>query len=172
MRRGMAAARRQALATAVQADHFAGIHDGLVASYGDGPLAGELAAAAAQAHQGYREIARYLREDYAPRAAQTDGVGAERYAIAARLSLGADLDAAAAYEWGWAELARIEAEIAAEADKISPGAGVAEASALLDQSQYVTSADAYPACRTAMTRRSPSWTASTSTSRRRCARSR
>jgi uncharacterized protein (DUF885 family) len=143
LERRIPAARRQALESAVQADHFAGIHDGLVAGYGDGPLAGELAAAAAQAHQGYREIARYLREDYAPRAAETDGVGAERYAIAARLGLGADLDLAEAYEWGWAELARIEAEMAAEADKISPGASVAEASALLDRSQYVTGTDAY-----------------------------
>jgi uncharacterized protein (DUF885 family) len=140
---GMPAARRQALEAAAQADHFGGIHDGLAAAYGDGPLAGELAAAVAQAHRGYREIARYLRADYAPRAAEADGVGAERYAVAARLSLGADLDAAEAYEWGWAELARIEAEMAAEAGKISPGASVAEATTLLDQSQYVTGTDAY-----------------------------
>ena len=32
------AARRQALESAVQADRFAGIHDGLLASYGEGPL--------------------------------------------------------------------------------------------------------------------------------------
>jgi uncharacterized protein (DUF885 family) len=140
---GMPAARRQALEAAVQADHFVGIHDGLAAAYGDGPLAGELAAAVAQAHRGYREIARYLRGDYAPRAAEADGVGAERYAVAARLSLGADLDAAEAYEWGWAELASIEAEMAAEAGKISPGASVAEATTLLDQSQYVRGTDAY-----------------------------
>ena len=81
-----------------------------MASYGDGPLAGELAAAAEQAHGGYREMARYLREDYAPRASERDAVGAERYAVAARISLGADIDPAEAYEWGWAELARIEAE--------------------------------------------------------------
>jgi uncharacterized protein (DUF885 family) len=140
---GMPAARRQALEAAAQAGHFAGIHEGLAAAYGDGPLAGELAAAVAQAHRGYREIARYLREDYAPRAAEADGVGAERYAVAARISLGADLDAAEAYEWGWAELARIEAELAGEADKISSGASVAEATALLAESQYVTGTDAY-----------------------------
>lgn len=132
------AARRQALESAVQADRFTGIHDDLVAGYGDGPLAGELAAAAAQAHQGYREIARYLREDYAPLAAETDGVGAERYAVAARLSLGADIDLAEACEWGWAELARIEAELAAEADKVSPGVSAAEASALLDRGPPTT----------------------------------
>jgi uncharacterized protein (DUF885 family) len=140
---GLPAARRQALESAVQADRLAGAHDDLVASYGDGPLAGELAAAAAQAQQGYDEIARYLREQYAPRARETDGVGAERYAVASRLTLGADIDPVEAYEWGWAELGRIQAELAAEADKISPGASVAEAAVLLNQSEYVTGADAY-----------------------------
>ena len=73
--RGLTAARRQAVEAAAAADRYAGTHDALVASYGDGPLAGELAAAAEQAHGGYRELARYLREDYAPRAAERDAVG-------------------------------------------------------------------------------------------------
>jgi uncharacterized protein (DUF885 family) len=143
--RGLTAARRQAVEAAAAADRYAGTHDGLVASYGDGPLAGELAAAAEQAHGGYRELARYLREDYAPRASERDAVGAERYAVAARISLGADIDPAEAYEWGWAELARIEAEMAIEADKVSPGASPDEAAAVLDQTAYVTGADAYQA---------------------------
>jgi uncharacterized protein (DUF885 family) len=141
--RGLAAARRQAVEAAAQADMYAGAHDPLVASYGGGPLAGELAAAADQAHRGYREVARYLRDDYAPRAAERDGVGAERYAIAARLSLGADIDLAEAYAWGWDELARIEAELAAEAGQVSPGAGLDEAAALLNQAEYVTGTGAY-----------------------------
>jgi len=141
--RGLAAARRQAMAAAAQADGYAGTHDPLVASYGDGPLSGELADAAVQAHRGYREIARYLREDYAPRAAERDGVGAERYALAARLSLGADIDLAEAYEWGWAELGRIEAELAAEAGKVSPGASLDEAAAALNEAEYVTGTGAY-----------------------------
>jgi uncharacterized protein (DUF885 family) len=114
-----------------------------VASYGGGPLAGDLADAAAQAHRGYQEIARYLREDYAPRAAERDGAGAERYALAARLSLGADIDLAEAYEWGWAELGRIEAELAAEAAKVSPGASLDEAAAALNEAEYVTGTGAY-----------------------------
>jgi len=141
--RGLAAARRQAVAAAAQADGYAGAHDPLVASYGDGPLAGELAEAATQAHRGYREVARYLREDYAPRASERDGVGAERYALAARLSLGADIDLAEAYEWGWAELGRIEAELAAEAAMVSPGASVDAAAAALNQAEYVTGTGAY-----------------------------
>ena len=140
---GLAAARRQAVEAAIQAERYAGTHDALVACYGEGPLAAELAAAAARAHGGYREMARYLREDYAPRAAERDGVGGERYAVAARLSLGADIDLAEAYEWGWAELARIEAEMAIEADKISPGGSLDEAAAVLDETEYVTGADAY-----------------------------
>jgi uncharacterized protein (DUF885 family) len=143
--RGLTAARRQAVEAAAAADRYAGTHDAVVASYGDGPLAGQLAAAAEQAYGGYRELARYLREDYAPRASDRDAVGAERYAVAARISLGADIDLAEAYEWGWAELARIEAEMATEADKVSPGAGPDEAAAVLDQTEYVTGADAYQA---------------------------
>lgn len=142
--RGMPVARRQAVEGAIQADRYAaGTHDALVASYGDGPLAAELATAARAAHAGYAEIARYLRESYAPQAAEADAVGAERYVAAARLTLGADLDPREAYEWGWAELARIEAEMAAEADQVRHGASVDEAMAILDESVYVDGEDAY-----------------------------
>ncbi len=141
--RDLPAARRQAVEAAAGADRCVGSHDALVASYGGGPAGAELAAAAARADQGYAEIARYLRADYAPRAAEADAVGAERYAVAARLSLGADLDLTEAYQWGWAELRRIEAEMTAEADRVRPGASVAEATALLNESAYVTGADAY-----------------------------
>jgi len=143
LRRGLPAARRQAVEAAVSADRCVGSHDALVSSYGEGPLTAELAAAAAEAYRGYAEMARYLREDYAPRATEVDAVGAERYAVAARLSLGADIDLKEAYEWGWAELRRIEAEMAAEADKLSPGASVPEATAILDESAYVTGDNAY-----------------------------
>ena len=147
--RGLAAARRQATQSAEQADRYAGggtaagTHDALVASYGDGPLAGELAAAAAEAHAGYSAIARWLREEYAPRAAAGDGVGADRYALAARLSLGADMDMHDAYRWGWEELDRVEAEMSAEADRVKAGATVAEATEILDRTQFVAGADAY-----------------------------
>jgi uncharacterized protein (DUF885 family) len=140
---GLTAARRQATEAAAEAEGYAGTHDELVASYGDGPLADELARAAARAYRGYLEMARYLREDYAPRAAERDGVGGDRYAVAARLSLGADIDLAEAYEWGWAELARIEAEMAIEAAKISPGGSLDDAAAVLGETEYVTGTDAY-----------------------------
>src|SRR5580704_980902 len=119
--RGLPAARRQAVEGAIQADKYA----------------------AGTAHAGYAETARYLRESYAPRAKETDAVGAERYAIAARLTLGADIDPREAYDWGWAELARIEAEMAAEAGRVRHGASVDEATAILDESAYVDGEDAY-----------------------------
>ena len=147
LRRGLPAARRQAVGAADQARRYAEIrtHDALLAEYGDGPLADELADAARTAYAGYTSLARYLREEYAPRAAAADGVGAERYAVNARLSLGADLDAREAYEWGWAELGRIEAEMAAEASRVRPGASVPEASAILDETEVVDGEDAYQA---------------------------
>jgi uncharacterized protein (DUF885 family) len=143
LERSLPAARRQAVQAAVSADHCVGSHDALVAAYGDGALAAELAAAVAQADQGYTEIARYLREDYAPRATEVDAVGAERYAVAARLNLGADIDLKDAYDWGWHELQRIEAEMTAEADAVRPGASVPEATAILNESEYVLGEDAY-----------------------------
>jgi uncharacterized protein (DUF885 family) len=144
LQRGLPAARRQALESAVQAERYAGgAHHRLVAAYGEGPLAGRLAAAADAAHTAYAETARYLRTDYAPRASASDAVGAERYAVAARLCLGADIDPVEAYEWGWEELHRIEAELAHEAGRVHPGASVDGATERLGQTQYVVGHDAY-----------------------------
>lgn len=142
---GMPAARRQALELAVQTALFAsdGTHRALVTSYGDGPVRAELERGAEAAHAGYAEATRYLREEYAPRAAQEDAVGAERYAVGARLNLGADIDLVDAYQWGWAELARIGAELAAEAQRVRPGASVEEATTILNETQYVDGVDAY-----------------------------
>jgi uncharacterized protein (DUF885 family) len=125
------------------ADAGAGRHAPLVTEYGDGSLAGELAAAVAVAHEGYREMARYLREDYAPHAAAADGVGPERYAVEARLHIGADLDFRETYEWGWVELRRVQEELAAEIKRIDGGANVTETMAVLDESECVASAEAY-----------------------------
>ncbi len=143
--RGLPAARRQAVESADQADRYAAgaTHDAVVRACGDGPRAGELAAAAAAAHAAYAEVARWLRTEYAPRAAEADGVGPERHAVARRLMLGADLDPVESSEWAWAELHRIEDELAAEADRVRPGASPAEAAALLDETDVVTGADAY-----------------------------
>jgi uncharacterized protein (DUF885 family) len=147
LRRGMPAARRQALGAAAQAEQYAAVktHDALIASYGDGPLASALTKAAHTAYAGYTALARYLREVYAPRATGVDGVGADRYAIGARISLGADLDAREAYDWGWAELARIESELAEEASRVRAGASVSEAEEILNGTEFIEGEDAYQA---------------------------
>ncbi|HEX6498856.1 MAG TPA: DUF885 domain-containing protein [Micromonosporaceae bacterium] len=149
--RGLVASRRQALDAAIQADTYAGTggrtptHAALVASYGDGPLRAELEDAARLAHGAYQETARFLRDRYAPQATERDGVGADRYRIWSRMALGADVDPVEAYEWGWAELYRLEEQMVAEAAAIRTGATLDEVEALLDGSEYVDGPDAYRA---------------------------
>ncbi len=134
---GLVAARRQALEAAQQAGGWAGagpdapFFDHLVTE-ADG-VAGvtpaqrdELDAAASAATEAYAELARYLRDTYAPDAGEADAVGAERYQVLARAFLGADVDLAEAYEWAWDELARIEADMAGECRHLPPDAGIAE----------------------------------------------
>jgi uncharacterized protein (DUF885 family) len=146
--RELPAARRQAVEAAAQADRYAGANGGdpafaaVLRGY-TGPDQADLAVAADRAHAAYAETARFLREEYAPRAAEADAVGPERYAVASRMSLGADIDPVEAYHWGWAELRRIEAEMAAEATAVRPGASPDEAADLLDGSEYVDGPDAY-----------------------------
>lgn len=145
--RGLVAARRQAVEAANQAQRYAeaGTFQTVRDEYGDGPLQAELAAAVDAAHAAYADTARWLREWYAPRAAEADGVGPERYAAAARISLGADPDPVEAYQWAWEELRRLEREMAAEAHRVQSGASIEEAIAYLDQTEYVVGADAYRA---------------------------
>jgi uncharacterized protein (DUF885 family) len=145
--RGLVAARRQALEAAKQARRYAdgqSFHE-VVEAYGEGPLRGDLRAAADAAHAGYAETAGWLRDTYAPQAVEADGVGPERYAVASRLSLGASIDPVEAYEWGWHELRRLETEMAIEADKVLPGATIDEAIAHLDVTESLDDVDAYRA---------------------------
>jgi uncharacterized protein (DUF885 family) len=144
---GVVAARRQALEGATQAQRYADSAAFLPVAerYGSGPLAAELAAAAGRAHASFAETARFLREEYAPQAAEADGVGAGRYAINARLALGADIDLLDAYDWGWAELRDIEEQMRTEANRVLPGASIEEAVAHLNATEFVEDADAYRA---------------------------
>ena len=64
---------------------------------------------------------RFLLDEYLPNARQKDGVGKERYEVAARRFLGMEIDPEETYAWGWEELARIEEEIAKTAQQILPG---------------------------------------------------
>jgi uncharacterized protein (DUF885 family) len=148
--RGLPAARRQAVEAAGEADRYAGLagvsptYATLVAAAPD-DLRPRLLGAAEAAHGAFAQVARWLREDYAPRAVDVDGVGPERYALYVREELGADLDPVESYEWGWAELHRIEDEIDAELARVRPGASAAETVAALNETESVDGQDAYRA---------------------------
>ncbi|WP_258726323.1 DUF885 domain-containing protein [Cellulomonas sp. NS3] len=109
-----------------------GWHAGFVAP-GPDALRTELDAGADAAATAVAELRDWIAGTYLPAVQGTpDGVGREAYLVAARSSIGATLDPDEAYAWGWEELARIEAEMVREADRVLPGATPAEAFAHLD----------------------------------------
>ncbi|WP_136519682.1 DUF885 domain-containing protein [Cellulomonas telluris] len=144
LRRGVRSAPRQAEAVVGQlgdwldASDGRGWHAGFVAgSEAAGvpaALRGRLDAAAESAAGGIDALRTWIAQEYLPAVGDVpDAVGRERYLLAARLHTGADLDPQEAYDWGWEELARIEADMAAEADRLLPGASAQEALAHLDE---------------------------------------
>jgi uncharacterized protein (DUF885 family) len=143
--RGLVAARRQAVEAAAQAQRYVDVasFQAVVEEHGDRPVREELVTAANAATAGYAETARWLREEYAPRAATADGVGAQRYAVACRISLGTEIDPREAYAWGWHELRRLEREMAAEAGRVRSGATVDEAIDHLNQTDFLIGIGAY-----------------------------
>jgi uncharacterized protein (DUF885 family) len=142
LRRGLVAARRQALACADQGATWSGGKDGpaffqtLIAKNdgvgtANGALRRRLGAAAVNASDAYAKATRFLREEYAPKAAERDAVGTERYQLWARAFLGATIDLQETYQWGWDELHRIEQRMASVASRILPGQSLAEVVHLL-----------------------------------------
>ncbi|MGH3929311.1 MAG: DUF885 domain-containing protein [Pseudonocardiaceae bacterium] len=140
---GNAAAVRQVLRVIQQCDTWVGgngrasFFDTLVAGADrtegvTSALSNDLRVAAAAATAGYAETARFLREELVPRARERDAVGRDRYQLWSRYFLGARVDLAEVYEWGWAEFTRIETEMREVAGRILPGATPAEAAAALD----------------------------------------
>ncbi|NNH08565.1 DUF885 domain-containing protein [Cellulomonas fimi] len=143
LRRGVRSAPRQARAVVGQLDEWLaaadgrGWHAGFVAGADEAVLPGALRTrldeAARTAASGVADLREWVAAQYLPAVAdEPDAVGTERYLLAARLHTGADLDPHEAYAWGWDELARIEADMAAEADRVLPGAAPQEALAHLD----------------------------------------
>jgi uncharacterized protein (DUF885 family) len=137
--RGLLAAPRQVEVVAGQLAEWLGPAGGRswfadVVAPGPRHLRGPLDAGAGAATDAVAQLRRYLLADYAPRTAGVpDAVGPERYAVAVRGSTGADLDLADAYAYGWAEVRRLEAEVAAQAELVRPGAGPAAAMAWLEE---------------------------------------
>jgi uncharacterized protein (DUF885 family) len=97
-------------------------------------LRADLGKAAASADAAVASLCGWLRADYLPGTEGTpDGVGPERYALGVRRWLGARLDLAEAYEWGWSQYREIMAQMTAEAARILPGASPREAMRYLDE---------------------------------------
>ena len=138
--RGVKAQRRQVLASSEQLASWAGRKDApaffeqfaeSAAAVPGAPLE-QLRKAAKNASQALGETADFLVNDYAPQADVRDGVGPERHALARRRFMGMKVEAKDAYEWGWAEVQRIDAEMERVAKEILPGSSLAEVRHFLD----------------------------------------
>jgi uncharacterized protein (DUF885 family) len=137
-RNGRCAARRQVEEVAGQCAAWAGPRDsfyaGLAGRLTGVPesLQGELAKAARTATAATAELGAFLDRELMPLAREKDACGPEVYARASRFYLGAAVDLREAYAWSWAEIARLEAEIAQVSKQIKSGATAAQAMAILD----------------------------------------
>ena len=138
--RGVKAQRRQVLASSEQLATWAGRKDApaffeqfaeSATSVAGAPIE-QLRKVAKQATQALGETADFLINDYAPQADTRDGVGPERHALARRRFMGMKVDAKDAYEWGWAEVQRIDAEMERVAQEILPGSTLSEVRHFLD----------------------------------------
>jgi uncharacterized protein (DUF885 family) len=132
---GHVSAVRQVTKVADQCQKWSGgFFTDFVATAGDVPstVRTDLDAGAAAASRAYGELAEFLRAELLPKAPRKDAVGEESYKLLSRRYLGAALDLREAYEWGWAEFLRLEAEMTEVANRIRPGANLEEAAAVLD----------------------------------------
>jgi uncharacterized protein (DUF885 family) len=145
--RGLVAARRQVVGAIEQVEvwagtdvertrpYFLGLADRLAASGvsdADGSLHRTVTEHAERATAALDAFARYLTLEYAPHAVEADAVGAERYAVKARVWNGTTLDLQETYAWGWAELHRIEHAVGQVSARILPNASVPEVIELLE----------------------------------------
>ena len=136
---GRVSARAQLLAVAEQCDawtdssrddFFHGLARRLGAS---GPLAAELERGATAATAATVDFASFLRTELAPHGREKEAAGLEHYELASQYFLGAKVDLQETYLWGFAELHRLEREMAVVSATIAgSGATVDEAVAALD----------------------------------------
>ncbi|MFM7828541.1 MAG: DUF885 domain-containing protein, partial [Actinomycetota bacterium] len=140
IKRGIVAPRRQALAVAEQLETWAGkpAAPGFFTQFVetaksvDGAPLEKLRQAAIDASQAMSETAQYLRQQYANSADPRNGVGEERHALARRRFMGMNIDAREAYQWGFAEVMRLDEELAKTAKEIQPNATLDEVRHFLD----------------------------------------
>ena len=142
--RGLVAARRQAVGVRAQVAAWSGadgerpFFDAYIEPFAERAdaapaLRSRLEGLAQRATDAFAAVTAYLDDTYIPRAAAEDAVGAPRYAAWAQYFNGTDLDLVETYEWGWAELRRIEAEMHAVCERILPGASIDETMDHLDR---------------------------------------
>ena len=137
--RGLPAPRRQAAVVEAQARTWGGVSGNgyFTRLLGDAPalpaaLRADAERAATAAEAALARHAEFLATEYAPSAVDTDAVGRERYAVAARSHTGMVLDLDATYAWGWEELRRVRGEMDATAARIVDGGGLDAARDLLN----------------------------------------
>ncbi len=143
--RGLVAAKRQVAGTAPQLDTWAGIGaagdqpflsrviDGFdEADHGGAALKSRLETAAGKAAEAWVDFGKFLRNEYMSSATSKDGVGKDRYSLAARSFNGIELDLEETYRWGWEQTKWVRSEMEKTAKRIKPDASVAEAVELLD----------------------------------------
>ncbi|WP_435299609.1 DUF885 domain-containing protein [Timonella sp. A28] len=96
----------------------------------------QLEKGAAAVAQSYGKLAEFLRERVLPLAPAKDAAGRERYELASRSFLGAQIDLDETYEWGLQELARIVDEQQAIAEQLyGPGTTLEQAFENLDNDE-------------------------------------
>ncbi|GAA4594535.1 uncharacterized protein (DUF885 family) [Actinoplanes octamycinicus] len=137
--RGVISPRAQLAAVAEQCaawtdperdNFFEGLADRLRAS---GGLAADLRRGATAATVATAEFGRFLRDELAPRGRAKEAAGLERYTLASQYFLGAKVDLLETYQWGFAELHRLEREMLAVSAAIAgPGASIELAVDTLD----------------------------------------
>ncbi len=136
---GRISARAQLLAVAEQCDawtdperddFYRGLATRLTAG---GALAAELSRGADAATAATADFAEFLRGELAPQGRDKEAAGLERYELASQYFLGAKVDLPETYLWGFAELDRLEREMAVVSAAIAgPGASIDQAVAALD----------------------------------------
>ncbi|GAA2606027.1 DUF885 domain-containing protein [Dactylosporangium fulvum] len=137
--RGNVAPAKQIIEVAKQCEVWADLegdnfYPDLAARIGaDNPaLAADLARNAEAARAATVATGEFLRRELAPLGRPKEAAGRERYQLASRYFLGATVDLDEAYRWGFEELARLETEMRAVADKIVPDGSIDDAVAALD----------------------------------------
>ncbi len=125
---------RQVESVASQARELAGPASAFLGLIERAPaeLRSQIEAAVASAREAAEGFARYLEHTYMPDATAVDGVGEERYVMAAERFLGLAIDPVDTYEWGWEELARLREEASQVAEALTPGGGIREVADLLE----------------------------------------